>query len=68
MIVVDAMSGAGRGTLRNAMASGNGNDDDDDDDDGNDVGNGDGDGMCVISFNFDAIFHLIPVGRVDWVG
>lgn len=64
------MARAGRGTLRNAMASGNGNDDDDDDDDGNDVGNGDGDGdgMCVISFNFDAIFHLIPVGRVDWVG
>lgn len=64
------MARAGRGTVRNAMASGNGNDDDDDDDDGNDVGNGDGDGdgMCVISFNFDAIFHLIPVGRGDWVG
>lgn len=51
------MARAGRGTLRNAMANGNGDDDDDDDD-----GNGNGDGMCVISFNFDAIFHLIPVG------
>lgn len=61
------MARAGRGTLRNATANGNG-DDDDDDDDGNVNGDGNGDGMCVISFNFDAIFHLIPVGRVDWVG
>lgn len=53
----------GRGTLRNAVANGN-----DDDSDGNGDGNGNGNGMCVISFNFDAIFHLIPVGRVDWNG
>lgn len=58
------MARAGRSTLRNATANGNG----DDDDDGNVNGDGNGDGMCVISFNFDAIFHLIPVGRVDWVG
>lgn len=65
------MQGVARYETHWQMASGNGNDVDDDYD-GNDVGNGNGDGdddgVCVISFNFDAIFHLIPVGRVDWVG